>query len=147
MALAASRHLALVLPVLVVAATSLLLVDHCRVLLADAGAADRVVRADLRLVFVLGGFVLACAALVGVQAARVAGRLMGPERRLVDALRRMRSGDLAFRVHVRRGDPLTGVVRECNELLDWLNANPPAGVRTGGDVIEMESAVAAEDTP
>ena len=28
---------------------------------------------------------------------------------------------------------------ERNELLDWLNENPPQGARTGGDIIEIEA--------
>lgn len=77
----------------------------------------------------------ACAVFFAV---RAAGRVAGPEHRLVAAMRRIRGGDLAFRVHLRRGDLLTPLARECNELLEWLNANPPAGVVTGGDLVAMD---------
>ncbi len=145
--MASARQMALLMPAIVIVVTSLVLAGYCHTLMADAAAADRPALDDMPLLFVVGGFVLASAALVVVQASRVAHRVEGPERRLVEALRRMRQGDLSFRVHLRRGDPLGGVARECNELLDWLNANPPAGVQTGGDIVEVGPAPAGEDAP
>lgn len=53
-------------------------------------------------------------------------------------MQRVRQGDIAHRVHLRRDDELSQLAAEFNTLLDWLNENPPAGVRTGGDVVEME---------
>lgn len=141
------RHAALWLPALVIVVASLALADHCRQLLADAGRAAPAALDSVTLSLVLGGFVLASAALVMVQAGRMAVRVEGPERRLIQALRRMRSGDLSFRVNLRRGDPLVGVARECNELLDWLNANPPAGARVGGDIVEVEDEGVVEVGP
>jgi methyl-accepting chemotaxis protein len=141
------RHVALLLPVGVILVTSLVLTDYCRQLLATAGQAAPVLVDHITVTLVLGGFLLAAAALVVVQAGRVAARVEGPERRLVQALRRMRDGDLTFRVHLRRGDPLGGVARECNELLDWLNAHPPVGARVGGDIVEVEEDRVAEVAP
>ena len=68
---------------------------------------------------------------------RLAGRVAGPEYRLRRALQRIRTGDLGFRVNLRRGDLLAGLAQECNELLDWLNANPPRGAHTGTDIVEV----------
>jgi nitrogen fixation/metabolism regulation signal transduction histidine kinase len=137
MAVTGIRHAALLLPALVIVITSLVLTDYCRQMLSDAKHAASGAMDGFTLTFVLGGFVLASAALVMVQASRIANRVEGPERRLIQALRRMRGGDLSFRVHLRRGDPLAGVARECNELLDWLNANPPVGARVGGDIVDV----------
>lgn len=147
LAAAGLRHAALLLPVVVILLTSLVLTDYCHQLLATAGQAAPVLVDRLTVSLVLGAFLLAAAALVVVQAARVAARVDGPERRLVDALRRMRDGDLTFRVHLRRGDPLGGVARECNELLDWLNAHPPVGARVGGDIVDVEDDRVAEVAP
>lgn len=141
------RHAALWLPALVIVVTSLVLTDYCRQLLNDAKQAAPGALDGFTLSFVLGGFVLASAALVMVQASRIASRVEGPERRLIQALRRMRGGDLSFRVHLRRGDPLTAVARECNELLDWLNANPPAGARVGGDIVDVAHEQIEEVAP
>jgi hypothetical protein len=76
-------------------------------------------------------------AIVVSQGLRIAHRLAGPEQRLRLALRRIRSGDLAFRVQLRSGDLLTGLAAECNALLDWLNHNPPGGSRVDGDVVGL----------
>ncbi|MBM4060489.1 MAG: hypothetical protein FJ265_05255 [Planctomycetes bacterium] len=78
------------------------------------------------------------------QALRVAGRAAGPEYRLCQALRRIRAGDLAFRVHLRRGDLLADLARECNELIEWLNRHPPPGARTGSDVLHVDADAEVE---
>lgn len=137
---------ALLLPALVVALTSLVFAETCHRLLTDAAAGGGDAN-SWTLMLVIGGFVLASAVLVVVQAGRVAHRLTGPELRLVESLRRIRQGDLSFHVHLRRGDPLVNVARECNALLDWLNVNPPPGSRTGGDIVEVEPAIDGEGTP
>jgi hypothetical protein len=147
LASACLRHGALLLPALMVVVASLVLADYCRQLLAGAALAAPVAVDRFTVSLLVGGFLLASAALVMVQAGRIAGRLEGPERRLVQALRRMREGDLSFRVHLRRGDPLASVARECNELLDWLNANPPVGARVGGDIVEVEDEQLVEVAP
>jgi methyl-accepting chemotaxis protein len=89
-------------------------------------------------------FVLASGMLVLVQSLRLANRVAGPEYRLIEVLRRIRSGDLTVRAHLRRADLLHDLAGECNELLEWLNANPPRGAVTGGDVIEIGHAPAAD---
>jgi methyl-accepting chemotaxis protein len=86
------------------------------------------------------GFVLAAAAVIGVEALRVARGVHGPELRLRLAMQRIRDGDLGFRVTLRRGDLLGGLAQECNELLEWLNQNPPVGARVGSDVVEVDDA-------
>lgn len=68
---------------------------------------------------------------------RLRQRVEDPTRRLVLAMRRVRRGDLTFRVHMRRGDLLRGVAVELNELIDWMNEVVPEGVRKGGDVVEV----------
>jgi hypothetical protein len=84
-------------------------------------------------------FLLAAGAVVLAQSSVLARRLAGPEYRVIQSLRRMRSGDLTFRLSLRRSDLLRDVADECNAVLDWLNANPPAGSRTGTDVVEVET--------
>lgn len=137
-----SRRLAwlgAVLPVAAITAAVGLMTLVCRQLLAEATAGDAV--PALELPFYAGGacFLLAAVAVVVVQSMRIAGRVSGPEFRLVQSLQRIRSGDLAFRVHLRKGDLLADLAHECNVLLDWLNANPPVGSRTGSDLFEVGS--------
>jgi len=63
-------------------------------------------------------FVLASGMLVLVQSLRLANRVAGPEYRLIEVLRRIRSGDLTVRAHLRRGDLLRDLAGECNALLE-----------------------------
>lgn len=132
-------RLALVVPMLLLLAAALALVAGCAELL-DLAAQGRPVELGLTPVYLAAAaFALASVVVVVVQALRVASRVAGPEHRLRLALQRIRAGDLDFRVHLRRGDLLGELAGECNELLDWLNANPPRGVRrTGGDLVELE---------
>lgn len=111
----------------------------CRQQLAAAAGGDPV--PTLHLPFHVGAacFLLATGTIVALQSLHVARRVSAPEQRLIQSLRRIRSGDLAFRVHLRRGDLLTDLASECNALIDHLNANPPVGALTGGDVFEVGS--------
>ena len=79
-----------------------------------------------------------------MQALRFSHRIAGPIYRITKSLQQVRSGDIGFRVHLRQGDHLTEIAAELNLLLDWLNANPPAGVRTGGDVVQLEGDESAD---
>ncbi len=69
---------------------------------------------------------------------RVRSAVLEPERRIVDALRAMRGGDLSFRLHLRRNEVLQDVAGELNALLDWLNSSPPSGSQVGGDIVHLE---------
>lgn len=139
-------RLAMAAPVVLMFGAILVLTLYFRGLLVAAVAGRPVVIDGLPLLLVAGGFLTASASVVLLQSMRVAARVAGPELRLVRALQRIRSGDLSFRVHLRRGDLLTDLARECNEVLDWLNTNPPEGARTGGDIVQVEE-VPAEVAP
>ena len=132
-------RLAAFAPVILVIVAVAALTILCRGLLVDASAGRPVAVGTLPVVLVAGGFLLASGSLILLQSFRIAARVAGPEHRLAQALQRIRTGDIAFRVHLRRGDLLSGLARECNELLDWMNANPPPGASTGGDIVEVEA--------
>jgi len=132
------------LPVALMAVAVTVLTLYCRSLLVEAAAGQQVTVGTLPLVLVAGGFLVASASVVLLQSTRVVNRVAGPELRLARALQRIREGDLSFRVHLRRGDLLTDLARECNALLDWLNTNPPNGCVTGGDVVEVATETAEE---
>ncbi len=89
-------------------------------------------------------FVAGSMVVVVFQSLHVANRVAGPEQRLKQTLQRVRRGDLSNRIHLRRGDLLGPLARECNELLDWLNANPPAGTVGGSDVVPLEPVEVGE---
>ncbi|MFT4514728.1 MAG: hypothetical protein ACI89X_004371 [Planctomycetota bacterium] len=82
------------------------------------------------------------ASLVVVLLAEVANftrRFHRPEQQVRAAMQRIRAGDVGFRVALRRGEPLGRLLHECNGMLEWLNRNPPSGVRMDADVFEIES--------
>jgi hypothetical protein len=58
--------------------------------------------------------------------------------RINESIKRIRQGDISFRVTLRKGDHLTDIAEELNKLLDWLNANPPQGVVRGGDTVKVQ---------
>lgn len=108
----------------------------CHSLLRDATAGEPVAATwlffPLAVLLVTGSLVVAV-----FQTVHAANRVAGPEQRLMQSMQRIRRGDLAFRVHLRNGDLLAPLARECNELLDWLNRNPPAGATVGSDVVAV----------
>jgi hypothetical protein len=130
-------RLSLLVPLAVLFSSVLLLTFMCHQLLASAEQGEPVGESPLALFAAAGGFLMASVAVVVLQAARVAHRVAGPEYRLVQAIRRMRSGDLSFRIKLRKGDMLTALADECNGLLDWLNCSPPPGCKTGTDVVDL----------
>lgn len=132
--------------VIAMAVALVLLTLYCRELLAGARA-GKTDENGTRLLVMAGGFLFASLVAVVVHMRTLAHRVAGPEFRLIQAIRRIRSGDLAFRIHLRRGDLLGGLAGECNDLLEWLNCNPPAGAVTGTDVIDIEPEPAIEMTP
>ncbi|MCB9869829.1 MAG: HAMP domain-containing protein [Planctomycetes bacterium] len=109
----------------------------CRRLLVEAVRHEITLPSLVPLFLAVLGLVAVATVLVFAQAARSARRLHGPIQRITVAMQRMRTGDIGHRVHLRRGDHLREVAGELNLLLDWLNENPPAGVRTGTDVVEV----------
>lgn len=125
------------IPTFGLTACTLIVAVFCRRLLSEASVNDVDLPSLVPLFVSVLGFTLASGAVVVFQALRFSHRIAGPAYRLVRSMERMRSGDLAFRVNLRRGDHLTEVAAEMNRLLDWLNANPPSGARTGTDVVEL----------
>lgn len=110
---------------------------YCRGLLQSAAEGRQVVFGESAAWLAIGGFLVASLLVFLVQVVRLTRMVEGPEHRLLQSLRRIRGGDLSFRVSLRRGDLLQGLAHECNEVLEWLNRCPPAGARTGGDVVPV----------
>ncbi|MCB9886250.1 MAG: hypothetical protein H6838_12205 [Planctomycetes bacterium] len=130
-------RMALALPLLLLLLAVVALTMFCGELLERA-ATGQPAELGLGAIYLLAGtFLFASAVMVAVQSLRVAARVSGPEHRLRLAMQRIRSGDVGFRVNLRRGDLLGELAQECNALLDWLNQNPPGAVRTGGDLVEL----------
>ena len=126
------------LPELLIVASTLVLIWFFRRLLVEAQHSDIELGTLFPLFLAIVGLAVAAGLLVVSQASRSARRLTGPAQRLILAMQRTQRGDLAHRVHLRHGDELKDVAAEFNRLLDWLNANPPAGAKTGNDLIEFD---------
>lgn len=130
-----SRRPVLVLGTIALGLLALTAMSHVAL---DAAASDAAAPPDVAPIYLTAVCCLIVSCLVVVVfGARTAHRLAGPEHRLIQSLRRVRKGDLAFRVSLRRGDLLTGLAQECNALLDYLNANPPTGAVTGNDLVDI----------
>lgn len=132
--------IALVLPLLLLIAAVAVLTLCCGELLQRAATGRPAIVGSTLVYLASGAFLFASGIVVVVQSLRVASRVAGPERRLKAALQRIRTGDIGFRITLRRGDLLGDLAGECNALLDWLNSNPPGSVRTGGDLVELAAA-------
>ncbi|MDO8349493.1 MAG: hypothetical protein Q7T30_04630 [Planctomycetota bacterium] len=140
--------LALGVPLAGLLAVVAALTIYCHGLLEDAAAGRSASIGAVPVFLVAAAFLFASGVIVAIQSLRVASRVAGPEYRLRQALQRIASGDLAFRVALRRGDLMTGLAHDCNDLLDWLEQNPPRGAVTGNDVVclpgrHAEATVAA----
>jgi hypothetical protein len=125
------------IPTVGLAVSTLIVAVFCRRLLGEAMTQDVELPSLVPLFLAVLGFTLASGAVVVFQALRFSHRIAGPAYRLIKSMQRIRTGDVGFRVTLRRGDHLTEVATELNNLLDWLNENPPAGVKTGSDLIRV----------
>ncbi len=125
----------------------------CRRLLVEATQAEAELPSLVPLLASLVAFVFVSGVVVLMQGLRFSHRVAGPIYRLTASMRRIRTGDIGFRVTLRRGDHLKELADELNLTLDWLNQNPPRGVRTGSDIVEVplepeqETALVASDEP
>lgn len=135
----------ILVPTVGLAMSTVIVAVFCRRLLAETMNAETELPSVVPLfVSVLAFFVIA-SFVVAIQGLRFSHRIAGPCYRLCRSMERVRQGDIGFRVTLRKGDYLTEVAAEFNSLLDWLNENPPRGVRTGGDVVAVEQV--EEGTP
>jgi len=131
-------RMAMIVPPVVTVASIACLGIHCAQLLEAAVDGSLPEVAPWPAVVALVGVLVGCAATIFVQGLAIRRRVLEPAGRFVTCLRRIREGDIAFRVHLRRGDLLGEVADELNEVLEWLNENPPANVRRGSDIYEVE---------
>ena len=122
-------------PIVAMCLTGAFLAFQCLVLMHSIGTGPARVGIGLQLALV--AFVASVLLVLLVEIGSIGRRFERPEQHVRSALQRIRAGDIGFRVSLRRGEPLAGLARECNEVLDWLNANPPQGVRVGGDIVDV----------
>ena len=126
-----------ILPALVLSASILGIAWFCRHVIEEAERIDMDLPSLLPLLLAVLGFTLVSCFFVVAQAIRMANRIAGPTLRITTAMQRVRLGDIGFRVYLRRGSYLSEIALEFNKVLDWLNENPPEGVLTGSDVVDV----------
>jgi hypothetical protein len=134
----------IIVPTIGLAISTMIVSVFCRRLLTESLQLDAELPSLIPLLLAVLLFFVICSIVMAIQGLRFSHRIAGPSYRICKSLERMRSGDIAFRVTLRKGDYLTEVADEFNATLDWLNQNPPANVRTGGDVVEVLRA--SDDT-
>lgn len=103
---------------------------YCNNLMQEAIALDSELPNMMPLFWLVIGFELVAAVFLLVNSLKISHTVAGPAYRICKSLERIRNGDLAFTVQLRKGDHLTEVRDQLNLLLDWLNANPPANCVT-----------------
>ena len=131
-------------PTLALAATTILLAVFCQKLTDEALLADIELPSLVPLLITVMGFVLVSVMFLLYNALKISHRIAGPIYRLCKCIQRIRGGDINFEITLRDGDHLEEVRDELNQLLNWLNENPPAGVKTrasnGSEATMSESA-------
>ncbi len=125
------------LPALGLALATVVVSFYCRGLLTEADAARTDLPSLLPLNLSVLGFIVLSGGVVMHQARRFSHRIAGPTYRISRAMRRVRDGDIGFRIALREDDYLGEIADEFNLLLDWLNEHPPDGASLGGDIVDL----------
>jgi hypothetical protein len=127
----------ILVPTVGLAISTMVVAFFCRRLLWEALRADASLPSLVPLLVAVLSFFVVCSLVMAVQGLRFSHRIAGPAHRICKSFQRVRDGDIAFRVTLRKGDYLGEIAEEFNQTLDWLNRNPPNGVRTGSDLVEV----------
>lgn len=137
------------LPALGLSGLMLLVTYYCHQLSMEVMAADIELTNVTPLYLSVAGFVILSGAFLFYNSLVFSHRIAGPSYRLCQSMKRIREGDVDFRVQLREGDHLGEVSAELNRLLDYLNENPPAGAltRPTGESEAEQQEPAAEPAP
>lgn len=118
---------------------------YCTRLMDQAIAMDTELPALMPLFYLVIAFELLAAIFLMVNSLKISHKVAGPAYRICKSIERIRGGDLAFSLELRKGDHLTTIKDELNKLLDWLNDNPPAGCVTRRMAAERKVDAAQAD--
>lgn len=116
---------------------------YCWSALQDARQLDPELPDLMPLIYAVLAVEVMAAGFLLVNSIRISHTVAGPAYRIQKSIERIRSGDLDFRVQLRKGDHLTEIRDELNLLLDWLGQNPPTPRREASDAAVDEPAGAA----
>lgn len=139
----------ILVPTIGLAMSTMVVAVFCRRLLSESLTVDAELPSLVPLLVSVLLFFTICSLVMAVQGLRFSHRIAGPAYRLCKSLEQIRSGDIDFRVSLRRGDYLTEIADELNATLDWLNENPPDTVvhRGGGDIVEVAAVDSSSQMP
>jgi len=113
------------LPAAVLAGIAVFTGVYCSDVLEEARALDQELPDLMPLIWLVMAFELIAAGMLVMHALRLSHTIAGPAYRIAKSIERIRSGDISFRVQLRKGDHLTELRDEMNLLLEWLQKNPP----------------------
>lgn len=131
------------LPAVAMAGIAVFTGIYCSSVMDEALELDAELPDLMPLIWLVIGFEVIAAGVLLVSSLKISHTIAGPAYRIQKSLERIRTGDLAFRVKLRKGDHLTELQDELNLLLDWLQAHPPAGVTPPPPVAATEPVAAA----
>ncbi len=134
------------LPAIALAGIAVFTGIYCSRLMDQAIAMDSELPGLMPLFYLVIAFELLAAVFLMANSLKISHKVAGPAYRICKALERIRAGDLAFTMQLRKGDHLTEIKDELNKLIDWLNENPPAGSVTRKMAAEREQVDAAATT-
>jgi hypothetical protein len=130
------------LPAVAMAVIAVFTAIYCSRLIGEAMEVDQDLPNLMPLFYLVITVEMMAAVIMFHSSLMASHRVAGPAYRICKSLERIRSGDLAFAVTLRKGDHLTEVKDEVNKLLDWLNQNPPPGCTT-----RAMATAAGDDVP
>ena len=138
-------------PAISLAIATMVIAIFCRKLMGEAARSEVVLPSLVWLLASTLGFSIVSILIILNQALRFSNRVSGPAYRMCKSFEQIRSGDVSFRVKLRKGDHLTEVADSLNELLAWLEAHPPQGIETkpaeGEASAEADEPVTAGTSP
>ena len=126
-----------ILPAIGMTVLMLMVAYFCHQLSLEVMVADIELESVMPLYLSVAAFVMVSGIFLFYNAVKFSNRIAGPSHRLCQSMKRIRCGDVSFRVQLRHGDHLQELSEELNLLLDHLNDNPPEGSVTR-DQIERE---------
>jgi hypothetical protein len=135
------------LPAIALAAIAVTTAVYCSRLINESVPIDGDQGSMMPLFYLVLAFELMAAVFLMYSSLKMSHRVAGPAYRICRSLERLRSGDLAFSVSLRKGDHLVEIRDELNRVLDWLNQNPPPGCITRSMPTEQQELLRSQRQP
>lgn len=129
------------LPAVAIAGIAVFTGVYCSHVMEEALQLDSELPDLMPLIWLVISFEVFSAGILLVSSLKISHTIAGPAYRIQKSLERIRSGDISFRVKLRKGDHLTEVRDELNRLLDWLQEHPPTGIEPSAKAAATTTSV------